>query len=112
MPRHSTPLSQVQYLALLCLAEHPVHGYGLTREIKRRTAGAVRPGPASIHRTLGHLLEAGLIVETDKRPDPAIDDPRRRYFAATPRGRRVLEAETERWKNVIAQAKSALSTGA
>jgi hypothetical protein len=47
------------------------------------------------------MLSAGLIEETDERPDPAIDDERRRYYRTTGFGIRVLTAETERLKRLV-----------
>jgi hypothetical protein len=46
------------------------------------------------------MIEAGLIDETNERPDPELDDERRRYYGLTDLGRRVLTAEAAR----IAQA--------
>jgi hypothetical protein len=46
------------------------------------------------------MIEAGLIEETNERPDLELDDERRRYYGLTDFGRRVLAAEAAR----IAQA--------
>jgi hypothetical protein len=46
------------------------------------------------------MIEAGLIEETHKRPDPELDDERGRYYGLTDFGRRVLTSEAAR----IAQA--------
>lgn len=104
-------LSRVQFLALTCMTERPWHGYALRQEIARRTGGSIRPGPASVHRTLRQLLDRGLVEETAERPDRAVDDPRRRYFAATEPGRRRLAAESARWLEIATQAQRALGSG-
>jgi hypothetical protein len=56
-------------------------------------------------------VDDGLIVETDERPDPALDDERRRYYRLTERGRAVAVAETERLSETLAQARAKLAPG-
>ena len=42
------------------------------------------------------MLNAGLVEETDERPDPELDDERRRYYKLSGFGARVLDAEVAR----------------
>jgi 16S rRNA U1498 N3-methylase RsmE len=42
------------------------------------------------------MVNSGLIEEADQRPDPELDDERRRYYRITRLGQRVLRAETAR----------------
>ena len=51
----------------------------------------------------------GLVSETDERPDPALDDERRRYYRLTERGRAVAIAETERLGEMVRQARTKLA---
>jgi DNA-binding MarR family transcriptional regulator len=53
-------------------------------------------------------LEQGLIVESDERPDPHLDDERRRYYTITPLGRRVLQAEIVRLRALLRFAEARL----
>ena len=55
------------------------------------------------------MLAAGMIEESDERPDPQLDDERRRYYRLTDYGRRILSAEVERLAKLVrvAQAKQA-----
>jgi hypothetical protein len=48
------------------------------------------------------MIEAGLIEETSERPDPELDDERRRYYGLTDFGRRVLNAEAARIARAMA----------
>jgi hypothetical protein len=48
------------------------------------------------------MLAAGLIEETSERPDPELDDERRRYYGLTHLGRRVLAAEAARLAQAMA----------
>jgi DNA-binding PadR family transcriptional regulator len=51
-------------------------------------------------------MAAGLIEEADERPDPELDDERRRYYRLTHLGRRVLSAETSRLSTLLAAARA------
>jgi hypothetical protein len=44
------------------------------------------------------MLEWELIDESDERPDPHLDDERRRYYRITPYGRKVAQAEAARMR--------------
>ena len=52
------------------------------------------------------MLAHNLIAETDERPDPALDDERRRYYRLTDFGKRVAQAELERLRDLIKSAKA------
>ncbi|HSC27843.1 MAG TPA: helix-turn-helix transcriptional regulator [Vicinamibacterales bacterium] len=114
IPRHHPnpsdllPLKPLAYLALLVLVDGPLHGYALVKAIARRTDDVVRPGPASIHRTLRELREAELIEPSPERPSPALDDARRLYFRITAFGRAVMRAETDRLQALVTEARETL----
>jgi DNA-binding PadR family transcriptional regulator len=71
------------------------------QEVLERTDGKVRLWPATLYGTLKRLLDADLIEESDKRPEEALDDARRRYYRLTKLGRKVLAAESERLENLV-----------
>jgi len=66
------------------------HGYAIMEAVEEHTSGKVMLGPGVLYRAIGHMLEDGLIVQTDRRPDPALEDERRRYYRITPRGLALL----------------------
>jgi len=66
------------------------HGYALMEAVEEHTNGTVILGPGALYRAIKHLLEDSLIVQTDRRPDPALEDERRRYYRLTPRGLALL----------------------
>jgi DNA-binding PadR family transcriptional regulator len=74
------------------------------REVEKSTAGSVSMGPGTLYGAIKRLLKAGLITETNERPDPTLDDSRRRYYQLTALGREVLAAETERLAVMVANA--------
>ena len=79
-----TPLSPAVFHILLSLAEGERHGYALRREIALRTAGKLKLGPGVLYGSIHKMLECDLIEESDERPDPHLDDERRRYYRITP----------------------------
>jgi DNA-binding PadR family transcriptional regulator len=91
---------------LLALAAGERHGYAIMRTVAADTDGAVRLGPGTLYRTLRDLLAAGLIEECEARPDPALDDERRRYYRLTPRGKDVVRAEVQRLARLVERAQA------
>lgn len=98
------PLPASQFHVLLALADGEKHGYAVMREVEEMTDGEVTMGPGTVYGTIRRLLELGLIEETDERPDPELDDSRRRYYRATSSGLVVLTAETERLARLVKTA--------
>jgi DNA-binding PadR family transcriptional regulator len=95
------PLHPEAFRILLILREQEMHGYAI---VKRLEDDPGRPGrvlPANLYRRIRTLLDHGLIAESDERPDPAIDDERRRYFEVTDLGVRVATAEAMRMRSLL-----------
>jgi DNA-binding PadR family transcriptional regulator len=91
---------------LLALADGERHGYAIMQAVAKETGGAVQLGPATLYRSIRVMLEHDLIAEADERPDPAIDDERRRYYRLTGHGLRVIQAEVERLRRLVQLAQS------
>jgi DNA-binding PadR family transcriptional regulator len=100
------PLTPAIAHILLALADEDRHGYAIMQEIERITDGVVRMGPGTLYGTIKRMTAAGLLEETDARPDPDLDDERRRYYRATALGRSVLAAETERMALLVSAARA------
>jgi DNA-binding PadR family transcriptional regulator len=64
----------------------------------------VKMVPGTLYGSMGRMMEAGLIRESDKRVDPEMDDERRIYYRLTGAGRTALEAELKRYRGVISVA--------
>jgi DNA-binding PadR family transcriptional regulator len=105
-PRDFLPLTPAIAHILLALADEDRHGYAIMQEIERMTGGAVRMGPGTLYGTIKRMLASRLIEEVDERPDPEIDDERRRYYRATPLGAGVLAAETDRMAALLGAARA------
>ena len=101
------PNSQVtsaMFQVLLALHGGERHGYGIMREIAERTQGQERIGAATLYRTIKRLLEASFIEETVERPDPELDDERRRYYRVTGLGEQVARDEALRLAKLLESA--------
>jgi DNA-binding PadR family transcriptional regulator len=100
------PLTPPVFHILLALADEERHGYGIMQDVAWQTNNALQLGPGTLYGCLKRMLAAGLVEESDERPDPAIDDERRRYYRMTALGRRVARAEAERLAGAVTAAKS------
>ncbi len=95
------PLTPAVFHILLALADDERHGYGIMQEIAHRTERQVILGPGTLYGTIKRLLADGLIEESGERPDPALDDQRRRYYRLTTLGRRAASAEARRLAQLV-----------
>ena len=98
------PLPAAQLHILLALAVGDKHGYAIMREVEAVTEGSVTMGPGTLYGTVKRMLKAGLVEETDERPDPELDDERRRYYRLTGLGARTLDAEVARMEQLARAA--------
>jgi len=105
-PQDLLPLTPTVFHILLALADGERHGYSIMQEVSRITDGSIQMGPGTLYGTIKRMLEAGLIEETDERPDPEMDDERRRYYRLTSFGKRVAKAEVERLVALLNIARS------
>jgi DNA-binding PadR family transcriptional regulator len=103
------PLTPPVFHILLALAEEERHGYGIMQDVAQQTGGALQLGPGTLYGCLKRMVAAGLVEECDERPDPALDDERRRYYRMTPAGRRAVRAEAQRLAVAVTIAMSRLA---
>jgi DNA-binding PadR family transcriptional regulator len=93
---------------LVALADGEKHGYAIGKEIAVRTDGQVQLRAATLYTVIKRLLDNGYIDEKTTRPDPALDDERRRYYRLTARGRKAAEGEALRLEATAKQARAKL----
>jgi len=105
-PQDWLPLNPPEFHILLALADADRHGYGIMQEVAQRTGGRTRLGPGTLYGAIKRMLAAGFLEETEERPDPEMDDQRRRYYRLTPLGRKVAAAEAERLAELVRVAAS------
>ena len=105
-PEAFLPLTTAFFHVLLALADVERHGYAVMEHVTETTDGQVRMGPGTLYGTIKRLLQLKLIEESDERPDPEIDDERRRYYRLTELGRRVMTAEARRYDRLVKVARA------
>ena len=108
MTQPSSPLTAAEFQILVALADGDKHGYAIGKEIAVRTDGQVQLRAATLYTVIKRLLANGFIDEEAARPDPELDDERRRYYRLTMRGRRAAEDEARRLEATAKQARSKL----
>src|SRR5271165_5272020 len=103
-PEQLLPLTPATFHILLALVGQERHGYSIMREVETYTQGKLRLGATTLYRSIKQMLAGHLIEEAEERPDPQLDDERRRYYRLTAFGRQVLRAETRRLARLVALA--------
>ena len=105
-PEALLPLTPAVFHILLALADGEKHGYAIMQEVGLRTDGTFRMGPGTLYGSIKRMRADGLIMESGERPDPALDDERRRYYRLTDFGQRVARAEAQRLAQLLRVAQS------
>ena len=98
------PLASAPLHILVALRQGERHGYAIMRDVERFSDGTVTMGPGTLYGAIKRLLADGLIEESSERPDPELDDQRRRYYRLTGLGERVCSAEVERLSKLLERA--------
>jgi DNA-binding PadR family transcriptional regulator len=99
--RDHSPLTPAVFHILLALADGSKHGYAIMQEVEVVTGGRSKMGPGTLYGSIKRLLAAGLIAEEQERPDPELDDERRRYYRLTGYGSDALRAEVRRLADLV-----------
>jgi DNA-binding PadR family transcriptional regulator len=105
-PDDLLPLTAPVFHILLALADEERHGYGIMQDVASQTGGSLQLGPGTLYGCIKRMLAAGLIEESDERPDPDLDDERRRYYRLTRLGERTAQAEAQRIATALAAARA------
>ena len=92
----SIALTEPVLLVLLSLAEQPRHGYAILKDVESISGGRVLLSTGTLYGALQRLLDQGWIerVEEDNTPRD------RRTYRLTSRGRRNLQIEIERMRQL------------
>ena len=100
-PESLLPLTPAVFHVLLALAGGERHGYAIMQEVTESTDGQIKMGPGTLYGTIKRLLQAKMIEESDERPDPHLDDERRRYYRLTAVGEKIVTAEARRYAAIV-----------
>lgn len=90
------PLTEPVLLILLSLSEHPRHGYSILKDVEEVSAGRVVLSTGTLYGALRRLLDDGWIQRFEE------DDTSRgrQAYRLSPKGRRTLQAEVSRLKQL------------
>jgi len=100
------PLPPATFHILMALADEDRHGYAVIQDVAARTGGELKLSAGTLYRSIQRMLEQGLIVETQERPAPELDDERRRYYRITAFGTAVARAEARRLTQLVKLARA------
>ena len=100
----NAPLTPAVLHILLALSTKNRHGYAIMKQVDEDSQGKVKMGPGTLYGSIGRMIEAGLIRQSDKKIDPEMDDQRRVYYGITALGQKALAAELERCREIMAVA--------
>ena len=100
------PLTEPTFYILLSLAPGRKHGYAILKDVHVLSSGEVKLSSSTLYSALGRLLDQGLIerISDDTKNAPGPGLPRKAYVLSV-KGRRVLEAETNRMQSLVVAAR-------
>src|SRR5450755_1477511 len=104
-PEYLLPLPPATFHILIAVADEDRHGYAIIQDVAARTNGELKLSAGTLYRSIQRMLEQGLLVETQDRPAPELDDERRRYYRITPYGATVARAEARRLTQLVKMAR-------
>ncbi len=88
---------------LLSLAPGPKHGYAILKEVEGLSDGRLKLSTGTLYGAIQRLLEQGCIRRVED-PLPNDTDRERKTYDLTDLGRRMLNAEIERLRKLVAVA--------
>ena len=88
---------EVRLALLSLLAERPMHGYELMKEMESRSGGVYKASAGAVYPNLQQLEDEGLITS---KPDQA----GKRVYSVTAEGKKVLAAEADAVRRIWARA--------
>lgn len=96
------PLTPPIFYILLALSTNERHGYDIMKQVASDSNNKIKLGPGTLYGAIKRMLEEKLIAEV---ASSLSDDPRRRYYKLTEKGRQTLSTELKRYHEAIELAK-------
>ncbi|HKR82735.1 MAG TPA: helix-turn-helix transcriptional regulator [Terriglobales bacterium] len=90
------PLTEPVFLVLLSLAQRPRHGYSILKDVEQISGGRVVLSTGTLYGALQRLLSEGWIERFEDQDTSR----EKRAYRLSSKGRRNLEAETERMRHL------------
>jgi len=102
----SLPLTEPVLLILLSLAGQPQHGYAILKDVERMSSGRVVLSTGTLYGALRRLLDDDWIERYEEEETPR----GRQAYRLTPQGRRNLQLEIDRMKQITRLATLRVAT--
>lgn len=104
----TSPLTEATFFILLSLSPSPKHGYAIMQEVKELSNERIKFSTGTLYGAIRRLLEQGWIKRVaDPKPNPT--DRERKAYALTDKGRKMVNAEVERLRSLLATAEQRTS---
>ena len=107
-----------QMLVLSVLADKPLYGYAITKEVGARSSGELKMTPGVLYPLLAQLERSGLIsstwevIRSDRRPEESEGEDeggrRRKWYKLTPKGKRHLAQSVKAHNAYVAMLRAFL----
>lgn len=95
-------------LVMAILEDGPLHGYGIAREIRQRSAEALKLGEGTLYPVLRALEQDDLV---ESRWETQASGPARRLYQLTQKGLGELRQRRDEWKAFSAAVDAVLKGG-
>lgn len=92
-------LSPSEFYILLSLAIKSRHGYEIMKQVEQDSGKKVLLGPGTLYGSIKRMLQSNFIEEVNG------DNPRRKYYSLTEKGRKSLSSELQRYNDAVELAK-------
>ena len=96
-------------LLLSLLAQQPMYGYQIVKEMEQRSQGYFQFKEGTLYPALHRLEEANLV---EGRWEETTSGTPRRYYHVTPKGQRVLSERLQEWRRFAKAANAVMIAGA
>lgn len=93
------PLTETSFFILISLATAPKHGYAIMKEVEAMSDARVVLATGTLYSALRRMLEDGWVNRIEDRS--VVGGRERKLYQLTEHGRRILEAETTRLRNLV-----------
>jgi PadR family transcriptional regulator PadR len=87
----------LEMLVLEVLQHEPMHGWGITEVIERRSGGLLSVNQGSLYPALYRLVASGLVSSEWRTTE---NNRTARYYSLTRTGRKQLAAERAQWRKL------------
>lgn len=93
-------------LILSLLAERPMYGYEIGKELEQRSDGYFEMKEGLLYPTLHRMQKSGWLSSQWQ----TVEGRRRKYYALTAKGREVLGVQIAEWSEFVDKLKTLLKT--